>query len=701
MFEIHGKIFLDSTRFIRHNSGAGGLNCYIRQAEENDMKSLRGKLILETCLICVICLGIASLISYVSTSGELKEKERENSESLAKTSAEEIEVWIKEQEVFLDTVAATIEVEHKTEQEALLAYLTDLLETYNEDDILYDIYYVSAGNQMAAASGYVPEPDIDFTRRSWYEGAIRTKGVYFEAPYRDVDSGRMVITLSRKITTGDRVEGVLAADIFIDTIVEMVNKCTVPDNSYAMLFDHKMGLVVHPNEAFGYVDDEPVYVLELPGNPYEAVYESLAMGSRKSIEVADYDGVERSIFIAEVPACKWVLAVAVDKRILDAKVVTLIQGFVVSVIISFLICLFIVRVTASRIVLPVRNLEAAVAARDITNEITVSSRDEVGRLSRGFNDMMAGLREILEISSNAAENIRESSGILKKITNEVMTGAEHVKGEMVHISDSMGMQYESVSEGRTKLDLFQEQIDQFYDQFQDMRSIAGEVNTKIADSTEIAVAMEKSADKSTNNMGKLQTGIEGLEKKSQDITDIISTITQISTKTNLLALNASIEAARAGEAGKGFVVVADEIRTLAEQTQGATENIRELIGDIQSQIDETVSEIEAVTDLFAQNARITDKVRRAFDEIADSMADMDSRNHMLHDGLREFVSARENITEAFENIHKDSDRCLDYSEQAMQISAQQIETVAQLEAFAGRLDSLGAELNDKVNLFHS
>lgn len=655
---------------------------------------------METCLICVICLGIASLISYVSTSGELKEKERENSESLAKTSAEEIEIWIKEQEVFLDTVAASIEVENKTEQEPLLKYLTDFLENYNEDDVLYDIYYVSAGNQMVAASGYMPEPEIDFTKRSWYEGALKTNGIYYESPYKDVDSGRMVITLSRKITIGGTVEGVLAADIFIDTIVEMVGQSTVPNNSYAMLFDQNMGLVVHPNEAFGYVDDEPVYVLELPGNPYEAVYESLAMGSKASIEVVDYDGVERSVFTAEVPSCKWVLAVAVDKTILNAKVLMLIKGFAVAVVISFIICIFIVRVTASKIVLPVRKLTAAVAARDITHEITVGSRDEVGKLSSGFNDMMASLRGILEISLDTVDNIRESSGILKKITDEVMTGAEHVREEMEHISDSMGMQNQSVSDGRTKLELFQEQIDQFHDQFQGMRGIVRDVNTKITDSTGITTDLEKSADKSMGNMRKLQTGIEELERKSQDITDIISTITRISTKTNLLALNASIEAARAGEAGKGFVVVADEIRTLAEQTQGATENIRQLIGEIQAQIDGTVSEIEGVADMFARNVRIIDKVHHSFDDIADCVADMDNRNQVLYDGLREFVAAKEDITEAFESIHKDSAECLDYSQQATNISAQQIQTISQLETFAGRLDGLAAELDDKVNSFH-
>ena len=665
------------------------------------MKSLKGKLILETCLICVICLGIASLISYINTSGELRNKESENAEALAAKSAEEIELWIKEQEVFLDTVAATIEVEAMTDHDRLLTYLANLLEGYNEDDILYDIYYVSADNKMTAASGYVPEPDIDFTKRSWYVGAIETDGDYYASPYRDADSGRMVITICRKITIDGTVAGVLAEDIFIDTVVRMVDRCTVPDNSYAMLLDQNMGLVVHPNDAYGYVDDEPVALGDLAGNPYGALADALAAGNGESIYVEDYDGAERAFFTASVPTCDWVLGIAVDKAVMNANVVTLVVGFAVAVVISFVICIVIVSITASGIVLPVKKLTQAVAARDITHEIAIKSRDEVGRLSSGFNEMMVSLKGILEISSDAVKDIEESSEILKEITDEVVDGAVHVKEEMEHISESVGTQRQSVTEGRTKLNIFQTQIDQFYEQFKDMRDIMEGVNAKIVDSTRITTDLETSADKSMENMKELQSGIEALEVKSNRITDIISTITQISSKTNLLALNASIEAARAGEAGRGFAVVAEEIRSLAEQTKDATENIRQLIVEIQSQIDVTVTEIEDVAGLFTQNSEITQKVRGTFDDIAVSIVDLDGRNRTLYGGLEEFVTAKENITEAFESIDGSSEYCLTYSEQAMQISIQQSTAVSQLKDFARRLDDLAVELNDKVGSFNA
>lgn len=663
------------------------------------MRSLRGKLILETCLICVICLGIASLISYVSTSGELRNKERQNAQSLAENSAEEIEMWIKEQEVFLDTVTDTIEIEGKTEHDALLSYLTQLLESHNEDNVLYDIYFVSEDNIMTAASGYEADPEIDFTQRGWYVGALRCNGIYYASPYRDADSGRMVITLSRQVTVDGKVAGVLAEDIFIDTIVDMVNQCVVPDNSYAMLLDQNMGLVVHPNEGYGYVNDEPVIISELPGNPYGDLITSLESGNREGICKQDYDQATRSIYTAKVPACDWVLAIAVDQKVLNANIVSLMQGFAVAVIISFVICIIIVRITSSKIVLPVRKLMEAVVARDVSYEIETGRKDEVGRLSHGFGRMMKGLKGILDLSYNAAENISGSSGLLKDITDQVVDGADRIKDEMEHISDSIGVQNQNVEDGRTRLNLFQDQIDRFHNQFADMQDLVGKVNGKIADSTGITVELEESANKSMDDVRKLQTGVEALEEKSQFITEIISTITHISSRTNMLALNAAIEAAGAGEAGKGFAVVAEEIRSLAEQTKRATENIRQLIGEIQSQIDMTVSEIEDVAQEFAQNSSITGKVRSNFDEIAASMADMNQRNQILYGGLEEFETAKESIVEAFKEVDQSSQSCLSYSEQAMEISEGQVQSVTQLKDFADRLDHLAEELKCEVNAF--
>lgn len=663
------------------------------------MRSLKGKLILATCVICVICLGITASISYFNASGKLKGKESESAALLAQKSAAQIEGWLKEQAATLDAVAASIEADVGIDYDELRLYLASFLENSNKDDILYDVYYTGAENIMAAASGYVPEPGIDFTGRSWFTGALGVDGVYYESPYRDVDSGRIVITISRKITMNGKVTGVLAEDIFVDTVVDTVNQCEVPENSYAMLLDQKLGMAVHPNEAYGYVDDEPVNVLELEGNPYEAVVSLLEAGDFGAVAVKDFDGVKRVMFPAPIAECGWTLFIALDQAVLNEDSVTMVEGFAVAMIISLFIGIVIINIVSGRIVKPIGRLADMVAARDFDREIKIGSKDEIGRLSKDFNVMAQNLQGLLGTSGEAVKGIKEASGVLDEITREVVDGADNVKDKMGSISETVEAQNGSVANGRDKLIQFQEQIDNFEGQFADMKDIMSDVIKRIEDHADIVKELEASTDMSAENMKKLQGGVRVLEEKSQRITEIISAITQISSQTNLLALNASIEAARAGEAGKGFSVVADEIRGLSEQTKDASENIRRLIVEIQSQIDDTVEDIKSTAGLTEGNLAVAEKVRGFFVEISNSATDMNAHNQELHTGLSAFVEAKDDITAAFEDIDKNTGSCLAYSERALQISSEQTETVSRLEEFSRRLESLSGELLEKLEGF--
>jgi len=92
-------------------------------------------------------------------------------------------------------------------------------------------------------------------------------------------------------------------------------------------------VAVHTNEEYGYVNDEPEPVSELPGNLYEELVTSLESGNSESICKKGYDNVARSVFTARVPSCDWVLATAVDQTVLSANIVSLVQGFVAAVFI--------------------------------------------------------------------------------------------------------------------------------------------------------------------------------------------------------------------------------------------------------------------------------------------------------------------------------------------------------------------------------
>ncbi|GAA6151409.1 methyl-accepting chemotaxis protein [Pseudoteredinibacter isoporae] len=98
----------------------------------------------------------------------------------------------------------------------------------------------------------------------------------------------------------------------------------------------------------------------------------------------------------------------------------------------------------------------------------------------------------------------------------------------------------------------------------------------------------------TNNMGGMTENISGLSEMADNINSFVETISKISDQTNLLALNAAIEAARAGEAGRGFSVVADEVRSLANNTNTSANEVSELVGQIIQSTSETVDSVNTI-----------------------------------------------------------------------------------------------------------
>ena len=651
------------------------------------MKSLKRKLRVVTCIICIVCLGITAAISYNIASSKMSQKEEEKAELSAEKNAQEIETWLNGYATYLEVTAGTMEAQKMAEPENIAQYLQELLQNQNEDGIIYDIYFTSEDNRI--------------TKRGWYLAAKEKDGVHYESPYKDADSGRYVITLSKKVEWDGKVVGVLAEDIFIDQVVEIVNKCELEGNSYAMLVDQNDGLMVHPNEKYGYVDDEPVRLNDLAGNPYKKLSEKLEADGKKvqNIWLKDYDGVTRGFFVGKVKSCDWHVVIALEKEVLYQDVNSMLQGFVIAMAISLVVGIVIITIMTKKIVDPIRHLEHTVTSNDLNESIQVESKDEVGRLAKGFNKMLGNLRGLLSTSEEAAGNIEESSMQLQNITDTIVQGAKRVKQEMENINDTMNVQYENVHQSEEVLSNFEREISRFEGQFSDMGSTIVLANAKLTENIEVVEKLGSATMANMENINTLQESVKVLEQKSENITNIISTITGISGQTNLLALNASIEAARAGEAGKGFAVVADEIRQLSEQTKDATEEIRDLVTEIQERIEKTVSQIQEYGQSFRVNAEIATQVQEAFSAIESAIKTLGEMNTDMSEELQAFTNAQNAIRTSFDSVDANTSSCVENTRAALKVSKEQAQVTGDLAQWAKQLQEQADELKEKTQNF--
>jgi methyl-accepting chemotaxis protein len=211
------------------------------------------------------------------------------------------------------------------------------------------------------------------------------------------------------------------------------------------------------------------------------------------------------------------------------------------------------------------------AQNDLTEQVTPKSERDM--LGNAFAKMVSGLREAIGQVATNANTLTSISGQLASKTNYVAEAAEEMSNHTVSVAAGMDHANTNLLAVATAVE--------------EMTSTVSE----IARNSEKAQSTTEQAAKQINHFS---TMMKDLGQSAQEIGNVTATITSISAQTNLLALNATIEAARAGAAGKGFVVVAGEIKELAQQTATATSLIKDKIATIQESTAGAVADIEKI-----------------------------------------------------------------------------------------------------------
>ena len=163
-------------------------------------------------------------------------------------------------------------------------------------------------------------------------------------------------------------------------------------------------------------------------------------------------------------------------------------------------------------------------------------------------------------------------------------------------------------------------------------------------------AVSKSWSAERENQARLVKEMDEMNKDIQNIGNIVSLINDISEQTNLLALNASIEAARAGEAGKGFAIVAEEVRSLAEQSGNSTKSIREIIEQIRNKSERITSDLNAAYDNGEEQNEELGQAMVASRDISDIVYEFAQGIKEMQTSIQGVVDVKDRVTAAYMNI---------------------------------------------------
>lgn len=392
--------------------------------------------------------------------------------------------------------------------------------------------------------------------------------------------------------------------------------------------------------------------------------------------INDYNGnaVLSSFTTLNLGNFKWALIAEIDESEAFAAANALIKISVITIIIVSIIITLIGLFIAKNISTPIiSSVKAAqhVSAGDLTQTIEVNQSDELGLLQQAMRDMITRLKGMIEHISASAEQQATASQELSSITAQT--------------DQNVRRQHQATDQVATAINEMSASIDEVTSRTSEASDAAD--NSKLLVNTSSLTINETIEQIKALSVGILdsKTLIDEVQEGTADIVNILVVIKGIADQTNLLALNAAIEAARAGEQGRGFAVVADEVRTLAQNTQKSTVEIETMIQSLENKVSRATTSMNVGSEQAKQIVDRTHEVTRSLSEVEASVS-------LISDMNIQIATATQQQSEVARDI----------SQQAVEISDISVETgdsAQEISAASDELAKLAADLSDQVKTF--
>jgi methyl-accepting chemotaxis protein len=341
-----------------------------------------------------------------------------------------------------------------------------------------------------------------------------------------------------------------------------------------------------------------------------------------------------------------------------------------------------------------------IAAGDLrVEDVGVTSRDEIAILANSFNKMSENLQQLIGKIGASSAQVAVSARFLQESADQSTRASEQIAATIQQIS--LGATEQS-HESQKTVDVVNELLagnekisanaGRVLETSEKATQAAALGNQKIAGLiSQIGVIEEK--------FGAIQTVTDSLRQRSDEIGEILGAITQISSQTSLLSLNASIEAARAGEYGRGFAIVADEVKKLAEGSEQSVIDITQILEEIQRLSEQVAASILAGVKEVKNGNAVAQEARVAFQAIVNTSLEVEQQVKQMTEEIQKMVGEIKNVEGMSQTIATIAEESSASSEEVAAAAEEQTAGLEEILSSASTLSRMAVELRETVQQF--